>query len=254
MINIHKHGAVRVLQLYRPPVNALAPDLMNELREAVEEAAEESLGGLVLSGMPGMFSAGLDVPHLLTLDRVQMADVWRDFYALLRTLAASPIPVAAAITGHSPAGGAVLALFCDWRIAAEGKFKIGLNEVAVGLTLPPVILSALQRLVGFRQAERLAVGGLLLSPEEALANGLVDHLCPVDQVTGRAVAWVQSLLDLPRDAMATTRRKARADLVQIFDRDIPAELSQVTEMWWSPQTQDVLFKLVEQLASKKSKP
>ena len=95
---------------------------------------------------------------LLGLDRAAIAALWRDFYALLGAIAASPIPIVAAITGHAPAGGTVLALFCDWRIMAEGDYKIGLNEVQVGIPLPPVILAGLRRLVGPRQAERLVVG------------------------------------------------------------------------------------------------
>jgi len=94
-----------------------------------------------------MFSAGLDVPFLLTLDRPAIAALWRTFYALLRALAGSPLPIAAAVTGHAPAGGAVLMLFCDWRVMADGAWKVGLNEVQVGLTLPPVIFQAFKRQV-----------------------------------------------------------------------------------------------------------
>lgn len=65
-----------------------------------------------------MFSAGLDVPVLLKLDKQAMENVWRDFYSLLGALASSPIPIVAAITGHAPAGGTVLALFCDHRVAS----------------------------------------------------------------------------------------------------------------------------------------
>ena len=125
MIITLDHGAVRELRLNRPPANALSPQLIVALREAVEGAPQDGVRALVLSGAPGMFSAGLDVPLLLTLDRAAMAGVWRDFYALLRALASSSIPIAAAITGHAPAGGTVLPLFCDWRggMAFRGGWK-----------------------------------------------------------------------------------------------------------------------------------
>ena len=161
------HGAVRELQLNRPPANALSPGLIRALKEAVEAAPEDGARALVLSGLPGMFSAGLDVPLLVTLDRPAIAQVWRDFYSLMRALACSSIPVAAAINGHGPAGGTVLALFCDWRGMAEGNWKMGFNEVQVGIPLPPVILASLRRQVGARQAERLGTGGLVISGSEA---------------------------------------------------------------------------------------
>src|ERR1700710_1596046 len=118
-----------------------------------------------------------------------MAAAWRVFSLLIRALAASPIPIAAAITGHAPAGGTVLALYCDWRVMAEGDFKAGLNEVRVGLALPPVILAALRRQVGPRQAERLATAGLLLPPVEAERAGLVDELAPGGRGGGRGGEW-----------------------------------------------------------------
>jgi len=158
------HGSVRELRLNRPPVNALSLELIDALRQAVDAAPRDGARALVLSGAPGRFSAGLDVPLLLTLDHPALAALWRGLYELLRAFALSPIPIAVAITGHATAGGTVLPIFCDYRIVADGDWKLGLNEVQVGLPLPPIILAGLQRLVGRRPAERLAVGGLLISP------------------------------------------------------------------------------------------
>jgi Delta3-Delta2-enoyl-CoA isomerase len=154
MIGLIEHGAVLELRMERPPANALSPELITELRKRIEIGPSKGARAVVLSGMPGMFSAGLDVPLLLGLDRSTMNEVWREFYALLRALACSPLPIAAAITGHAPAGGTVLPLFCDWRCMAEGNWKMGFTEVQVGLPLPPVIFAALKRQVGARQAER----------------------------------------------------------------------------------------------------
>ena len=251
MILTFEHGAIRELRLNRPPVNALSPELIAALLQAVEAAPKEGQRALVLSGQPGTFSAGLDVPALLKLDRTSMNALWRDFYQLLGAIASSPIPIAAAITGHAPAGGTVLALFCDGRVAAEGDWKVGLSEVQVGLPLPPVILSALRRLVGARNAERLAVSGLLVSPREAAALGLVDEVVPSEQVVGRAFKWCEGLLALPRAAMELTRRQARADLFGEFARDVDQELALVSSWWWSKETQAGLHRMVEQLDLKK---
>jgi len=252
MILTIDHGAVRELRLNRPPANAFSPELIVALKQAVESAPQDGARALVLSGALGRFSAGLDVPLLLTLDRPAMADLWREFYALLRALALAPIPIAAAITGHATAGGTVLPIFCDCRIAAHGDWKMGLNEVQVGLPLPPVILSGLKRLVGARQAERLAVGGLLISPDEAAHIGLVDEVVPLDQVVSRAVEWSRSLIALPVDAMAATRRCARADLFELFAASFNLELDQVSATWWSPEAQTTLRVLVDRLARRKA--
>lgn len=251
MILTIDHGAVRELRLNRPPANAFSPEFIAALKEAVESAPQDGARALVLSGTVGRFSAGLDVPLLLTLDRPAMASLWRGFYALLGRLALSPIPICAAITGHATAGGAVLPIFCDYRIAARGDWKLGLNEVQVGLPLPPVIFSGLKRLVGAHQAERLAVGGLLISPEEAVRIGWVDEVVPGDEVVSRAVEWSRALLALPVDAMAATRRRARADLFDLFEASFDRELDLVTATWWSAEAQTTLRVLVDRLARRK---
>ena len=249
MILVTNHGTVRELQLNRPPVNALNLELVAALRQAVEAAPHNGVRALILSGAPGKFSAGLDIPQLLGLDRTAIAALWHELFGLLKALATSPIPIAAAITGHAPAGGTVLPLFCDWRVGAEGDFKLGLSEVQVGITLPPIILAALRRQVGPRQAERLAVMGLLISPQESLNIGLVDELVPLERVTSRALEWCQALLALPAEAMAVTRWNARADLVALFN-NLESELDAVTEAWWRPQTQQHLHALVERMGKK----
>lgn len=250
MIQTFEHGPVRELRLDRPPANALSPELIAALREAVEKAPGEGARALVISGGPRMFSGGLDVPLLVQLDRAAIAAAWKDFYAMMRALAASPIPLAAAIHGHSPAGGAVISIFCDARFMAEGDFKIGLNEVQVGIPLPYIIFRAFRRLLGARQAERLAVSGQLISGAEAQAIGLVDELVPPDRLVERAVEWCNGLLAMPPQAMAITRRNARADLVDLFD-DTDAELSGLVDRWFSEETQGVLRGVVERLAKKK---
>ena len=244
------HGPILELRLNRPPVNALSYELIKGLREAIEAAPQSGIRALILSGTPGRFSGGLDVPLLLTYDRAGMAALWREFYGLLKAMASSPIPIAAAITGHAPAGGTVLSLFCDWRVMADGDFKMGLNEVQIGLPLPPVIFAGLRRLVDTRRAEHLAVRGSLLSPQEALAAGLIDEVAPPEQVVDRAIQWCESLIALPAEAMSITRRQARADLVAYFEQNIEREIEMVTASWWAPETQSALHALAARLGKK----
>ena len=243
------HDAVREVRLNRPPVNALSTEFLHAIRQALEEAPGDGARAVVLSGAPGIFSAGLDLPLLVRLDRSGIEKLWRELYALMKCLASSPIPIAAAITGHAPAGGTVLALFCDWRVAARGDFKLGLTEVQVGIALPQVILAALRRQVGPRQAERLAVSGAMISPEEALAAGLVDELAAPEEVFGQALAWCRRVVELPPTAMSDTRRRARADVAALFNDSEP-ELREVLEGLCSEETQQKLQAIAANLGKK----
>ena len=247
----HEHR-IRELKLARPPVNALNPELVASLKRAIEQAPNEGAAALVLSGSPGLFSAGLDIPALLQLDRDAMRAFWNAFFGVCAALARAPIPIAAAVTGHSPAGGAVLAIFCDYRVMARGEYKIGLNEVQVGLTVPDCIQAALRRLAGPYRAERLLVSGAMLDADDALAAGMVDELTDVDHVVTRTLAWLEPLLQLPRQAMLATRALARADLARLFDDPASLPVEAFLDGWFAPEAQATLHALVEKLRSRKT--
>ena len=247
MIEVTDHGAVREVRLARPPANALNPELLRHLVAALDAAVAGGARAIVISGRPGMFTGGLDVPELLQLDRGQMLDAWKVFFDVQARLAASPLPVVAAITGHSPAGGAVLSLYCDYRVMADGPFKIGLNEVQVGLCPGPVIYAVLRRLVGPRHADQLVSAGALLTPPEALEVGLVDRIVPENEVVPVAVAWAQSLISLPPEAVAATRRFARRDLIELVNALGPADYETMNAAWFSDETRRTMRALVERL-------
>ncbi|MFT5139428.1 MAG: 3,2-trans-enoyl-CoA isomerase [Lysobacterales bacterium] len=244
------HGDVLELNMQRPPVNALNPELVGEMIQAVLDAPQTSKA-LVISGREGLFSAGLDVRELMQLNRQEMTVFWREFFALLAAVARSPIPVAAAITGHAPAGGAVLSLFCDYRVMSDGNFKIGLNETRVGLVVPEVIRLALERLTGPHKAELLIVEGALITAEKALSCGMIDAIAQNPESTvADAIAWCEGLLDLPSHAMLGNRTLARRESCRQFDSVGEAEVASFVEGWFADDTQAVLQSVLDQLKNR----
>ena len=251
MLNRELTDEILLLRLANPPANALSPDLIVALRDAVRDASDTGARGILLCGAEGMFSAGLDVPRLLQLDRHGISDFWTIFFDLLRVLGTGPIPICAAVTGHAIAGGTVLALFCDRRVAATGRFKLGINEVRVGLPLPVMIHDALAFAVGSREAQQLAITGALISPEEAAAIGLVDELAAPPEVEQRGRAWLSDLLAHPRRAMTDTRKKAREPIHRAFDMLDADYIEHMVEVWFSDETQASLRALAERLARRR---
>lgn len=247
-IEVIAHGDIIELRLARAPVNALHPGLCRDLRRAIDTAVDGGAHGLVLSGGPKVFSAGLDVPFLVSLgdDRHELMTAWELFFDAAMALATCPIPVAAALAGHAPAGGCVLALCCDYRVMASGPFRIGLNETQVGLVAPEGIQRLLRRVVGINRAERLLVSGEMLDAEQALQAGLVDELVEIDNVALRARVWLAQLLTLPRQAMLQTRAIARADMVEALQPH-NIQLDRFIEGWYAPETQSALKALVAKL-------
>lgn len=250
MLQIIEHGNVREIRLARPPVNALNPELVDLLIRTLRESAGEC-GALVLSGKDGLFCAGLDVVELVQLDREGMRTFWRAFFELQETIACSPIPIAVAITGHSPAGGAVMCLMCDYRVMSDGDYRIGLNEAQVGLIIPPVLQSAMVRLVGPRIAEQMLVAGSLVDSQQALKIGLVDALEPAyDQTITHAIEWCQKLLTHPQHSVLGNRAIARAHFKQEFAENTEEDIARFVDGWFSDETQAVIKSLIARLKTK----
>ncbi len=247
MITAVEHGRVRELSLSRRPVNAINANLVAALRSHIRDARRDGCRAIVLSGRPGCFSAGLDVPELLQLDRTQLRAMWQEFFGLLADVATSEIPIGTALTGHSPAGGAVIAICTDYRVLAEGDYFIGLNEVEVGLPMPEVVHRVLTHVVGARTAERLEVTGALLKPPEALRCGLVDEVVPMADVVPRTLAWLERVTAGAPAAVAFTRRQARQPLFDAFGSVDGALVEKMLDAWFSEETQGATRALVARL-------
>lgn len=231
MLECHDHGPIRELRLANPPVNALGLALVQRLDAELVAAAEQGVRALVLSGQPGMFSGGLDVREVMAATAESLPVLVETYFGLQARLARSPLPVIAAITGHCPAGGTVLALYCDHRVMARGAFRIGLNEVQLGLYPGLTIYRAFERLVGAAQAAHLLPRGAMLDPEQALAAGLVDELAAPEQVVPQALQFAAQLLQLPPQAYARTRELVRADLRRLFDAPVEDRAATFGGQW-----------------------
>jgi len=250
MLEIIDHGEIREVNLARPPANALNQELILKLTQSLKEAGA-SAGAVVVSGRPGLFSGGFDIPEMIEFDRDQVSRFWQSFLNLLKTVAQMPVPTAFAMNGHAPAGGIVMALFADYRIMPRDGFKTGLNEVQVGLVVSPAIHGALVRTVGAHTAERMLVAGEIMSSEKAHAIGLVDELVDQpDDVVARALEWCEQHIALPGLAMRTTRAMARADLHALFSDSSQLGVENFVNTWFSESTRNTLKGLVERLQNK----
>jgi enoyl-CoA hydratase/carnithine racemase len=245
MLEISDVESTRIIRLARPPVNALNGELVRKLIAALD--ATPDTAAIVIEGQPGLFSAGLDVPGLLALDRDGLAAMFVDLWRAQRAIATSRVPIVFAITGHCPAGGTVLAINGDYRVMALGEFRLGLNEVQVGLFPGGPIHGAFKRLVAGHTAQ-LLTRGALIDPPTALRIGLVDELCDASRVPARALEVANELCALPREPMLRTRAMARSDLMALYGPPEEAaarerEFGEMgVQMWFAPATQELLKK------------
>ena len=247
-VQLEPIGSVVRLRLCRPRANAIDPRMVEALLIALDELeSNEAVRGVVLCGSPGMFSGGLDVVSLYDLDRNGMATFWSRFNELMLRILDSRLIIMSAIAGHSPAGGCVLAIMTDYRVMAEGKYKIGLNEVAVGIAMPQGVVEVLRSIVGHRQAERLGLTGALVSPELALEIGLVDELAPIDEVEARVETELNRWLELAATGQQATKHFFRKHLVQELRQSQYADEEAFLDVWFSPDSRQILGELTARL-------
>ena len=238
-VEMEEHGPVMVLRMTNGVTNAIGSELVAELDTAIRKIGER-VQGLVLAGNSKFFSIGLDLPKLLAFDRDEMFDFWNRFEDLGLALYTLPIPTAAALTGHAIAGGAILALTCDSRFMAEGRRRIALNEVGIGLPVPYLAHLMLRQIVTDRVSVGMEFGSSFLGPDEAKAAGLADEVCPEETVETRALERIRELAAMPRPAFAITKQHRTGQLLSHF-KAIRQDLNQgFLDCWFMPATQALL--------------
>ena len=241
-ISVTHDGNIGILELNRGVTNPVNPECVLELMDAIDAVrADSKLRGLVLrSSNDKFFSIGFDIPELFPLSKEEFRQFYRNFNQVWLSLYTLPIPTAAAMTGHAIAAGCILALCCDYRVIAEGRKLMGLNEVRIGVPVPYLGDRILVDVVGVRNAREIMEGGDFYRPGKSLEMGLVDGVVPVEEVRPEAMERVRFLSSLTPDAFATVKRN-RVELVeQLYLANKDERERTFIEQWYSPDTRTLL--------------
>ena len=241
---LYSRNRVRELRLCRPPVNAVNLELLGRLGDAIADAQQDGVGALVLSGRDGVFSAGLDIKEAALLSRTEMARNFETLRGVTLAIGRSEIPVASAITGSCLGAGAVFSLFCDYRVMNRRTGRFGITEVRGGMTVGPHVTYALARIVGEHRAQQLVLGATVLDARQAMAQGLADELAGPRFVVGRAVAWCDRVLQMPRDAMLKSRTAARAGMHRVLAESEAEPIEHRVREWFGDEAQKNLSRLL----------
>lgn len=197
--------------------NALGFEAVELLTGALDEA-EGSSSAVVLAGRPGCFCAGFDL-SVMNFRGQRMVELMDKGAELLRRLSSCPIPVVAACTGHAIAAGALLLLAADLRIGTAGDFKVGLNEVSIGLPLPAFAVEMAKLRLSRRHLLEATVLSKLYSPAEAVEVGFLDRLSNGETVEEASSAALELAERLNTEAFSDTRDVFHAR--RIKQRELP---------------------------------
>lgn len=240
-----------IISLNRPKSNSLNREMVTELTDMLTHTeTDPNIGGAIITGKEHFFSAGLDLIELYNYNEEEAKSFWHLFLSFIAKITSFKKPLIAAINGHSPAGGCVIALACDARIMAEGKYIIGLNEVPVGIIVPNSIFSLYSFWLGKAHATRNLLEGKLFHPEEALAIGLVDELVKPESILTAAERRARKYMAYERNTWSQSKLNIRKELIASTSADQSADLEIMLKQWWSPSTRAILKTIIDSLQKK----
>jgi enoyl-CoA hydratase/carnithine racemase len=213
---------VAVVRFDDGKVNVLTYAALEALKDALAQA-EADASSVCIVGRPGAFSAGFDLSVMSKSvdDALQLAAAG---WSAMVKVYLHPQPVVAAVTGHALAAGAVLISTCDVRVGADVPAKIGLNETAIGLALPPFAIELARERLDPREVVRATVGAHIYDPASAVQAGYLDQVVPADEVESVAIAEARRLGALSAGAYSTTKRLLRQPTVDRIHANADVDL------------------------------
>jgi enoyl-CoA hydratase len=225
----HRDGTV-VIELARPPVNALNLELLGQLHRTLDElAARPPAGGLVLTGRGPLFSAGVDFKELPGYSRAQRAEMIGHINGAVACLYGLETATVAAVNGHAIGGAFVLMLACDVRLLTTGETKLGLTEVTAGIPYPACPIEIVKAEIEPALRRRLVLSGELIAPELLLTRGIVDVLVEPDDLVGRALTLARQ-----RAAAASygpVKRQLRGETIARLQEIVSGARDPMLESW-----------------------
>jgi enoyl-CoA hydratase len=216
-------GDVAVVTMDDGKANALSFEMLAALNEAFTRAEAEARATLLL-GRPGRFCAGFNLKTMTSGAEAGQRLVTEGAELILR-MYTFPRPVFVACSGHALAAGAILLLAADRRIGARGDFKIGLNEVAIQMTLPTFGVEISRDRLSRRHFTAAVTQARIYDPTDALDAGFLDALATADDLNATALEEARRLAQLPSPAFANTKLKERGATVRLIRETLETDIA-----------------------------
>ncbi len=250
MIKTKLDNSILTIRINRPKVNAINMDMIKSMSNVLDSSIKNpNIKGVILTGSQGIFSGGLDLIELADKNKQYMTEFWDIFSNLLIKIYSFPKVIFSAISGHSPAGGTVIAIMTDYRIMSKGKYFIGLNEVAVGLTMPVGIGSVFKNVLGYRLAEKMTMKGELVFPDKAQELGLIDELFDNKEsnIIDFSVNIMNEWLKMPLNSQIESKLIMRESTLDKMKKNLKKDNELIITAWFSDEGKAIRQSIIDKL-------
>lgn len=211
MLRYTLEGTIAILEMDDGKANALSDEMITQLGESIAKAEKEA-NAAILVGRPDRFCAGFDLKVMMSSPDAAKA-LLRRGADLLMKLYGAKIPLVMACTGHALAGGALVLLTGDVRIGAKGGFRIGLNEVQIGMPVPVLAMELARDRIAPLELGRATLQATIYDPEQAVKVGYLDDVVSPEEVVARSKAEATRLSQLGKQPYAATKERLRSKTI-----------------------------------------
>lgn len=218
LVDYQLDNGIAIIKLNNGKVNALSPEVIQQLNAALDQATADQ-AVVILTGQAGILSGGYDLKVMMSGPQNAL-DLVAAGSTLTRRMLAHPYPIIIACPGHAVAKGAFLLLAADYRMAIEGEFKIGLNEVQIGMTMHQAGLVLARDRLAPAAFQRAVINAEMFTPQAAREAGFVDQVVAPEALLESALQVAAQLKGLNMKAHRNTKLKARATLLADLDTAI----------------------------------
>ncbi|SEB71321.1 enoyl-CoA hydratase [Tenacibaculum sp. MAR_2009_124] len=213
-----------IISLNNGKVNAISHEVVDELNACLDKA-EANKKIVILTGQSGIFSGGYDLKSMTASPQSALDLVTKGSKLSLKMLS-FPFPIIIACNGHAIAKGAFLLLSADYRLGTEGDFKIGLNEVMIGMTMHNAGIEIAKSRLSSVYLERSVNNSEIYKPKDAISAGFLDKVVPQDHLLPTAIKIAEMFGQLNAKAHAATKLKVRKDYLRKIEKAIQQDIDE----------------------------
>lgn len=222
-VSYENNDSISIITLNDGKANSLSPTMIAAINAALDKA-EQDQATVILTGREGRFSAGFDLA-VFQQGAEALSEMLKGGAELAERIMRFPQPVIVACSGHALAMGALLLLAADYRIGTLGNFKIGLNEVAIGMTMPAFGCEIARYALTPQYFKRSLLNAEIYTPEDALRSGFLDEILDPEKLIKRATEKATELAGLNMGAFKSTKLNARKDALDALRASIEKDFN-----------------------------
>ena len=240
MIELHSEENFSTITINRPKVNPLDSEMIISLQEKFTEAEKsKNTNTIIITAKGSFFSFGLDIPNLLTKSRNDVKKSLMDLLELCKMIYSSKKITISSINGHATGAGCMIAISTDYRYMVEGRAKIALNEINIGLPLFPSTINMLKSVVGETNAKKILLEGTLMDSKLALQLGLIDKTVDSHDLNDTVIDFAKTFANKKSEIVALMKKDLSSEQVLNFiDHD--NDIEDFLDIFYSDETQEIL--------------